>query len=208
MPIAPRRRHRGTSLPDATGIVLAGGRSTRFGRDKLAEPYRGMPLLHHVVLRLAEVCADVVVVIAPDGVEPPLPFGAPARVVRDPREGEGPLAGAYTGLSAVRTELALIAGGDMPELRTPVLLEMLKVAGEAPVEAVVLADGERFRPLPAVLRVGSATDAAHVLLDSGRRRLLDLLDALRVAIVDEDTWHALDADRRTLFDVDEPADLE
>jgi molybdopterin-guanine dinucleotide biosynthesis protein A len=167
-----------------------------------------MPLLHHVVLRLAEVCDDVVVVIAPEGVEPSLPFGAPVRVVRDAREGEGPLAGAYTGLSAVRTELALLAGGDMPELRTPVLLEMLKVAGEAPVEAVVLSDGERFRPLPTVLRVASATDAAHVLLDSGRRRLLDLLDALRIAIVDEDTWHALDPERRTLFDVDEPADLE
>lgn len=192
-----------------TGIVLAGGRSTRFGRDKLAEPFRGMPLLHHVVLRLAEVCDDVVVVIAPpDVVEPPLPLGAPVSIVRDAREGEGPLAGAYTGLSAVRTELALLAGGDMPELQMSVLLEMLKVAVDAPVEAVVLADGERFRPLPAVLRVASARDAAHALLDSRRRRLRDLIDALRVAIVDEDTWHALDPDRRTLFDVDEPADLE
>jgi molybdenum cofactor guanylyltransferase len=167
-----------------------------------------MPLLHHVVLRLAEVCDEVLVVIAPEGVEPPLPVGAPARVLRDAREGEGPLAGAYTGLSAVRAELALIAGGDMPDLRTPVLLEMLKVAGEAPVEAVVLADGEGFRPLPAVVRVSSARDATHVLLDSGRRRLRDLLDALRIAIVDEPTWHALDAERRTLFDVDEPSDLD
>jgi molybdopterin-guanine dinucleotide biosynthesis protein A len=167
-----------------------------------------MPLLHHAVLRLAEVCDDVVVVIAPEGVEPPLPLGAPARIVRDAREGEGPLAGAYTGLLAAPTELALIAGGDMPELRTPVLLEMLKVAEEAPVQAIVLADGERFRPLPAVLRVASARDAAHVLLDSGRRRLRDLFDALRLAIVDEPTWHALDAERRTLFDVDEPADLD
>jgi molybdopterin-guanine dinucleotide biosynthesis protein A len=108
----------------------------------------------------------------------------------------------------VRTELALLAGGDMPQLQTPVLLEMLKVAGEAPVEAVALSDGERFRPLPTVLRAASARDAAHALLDSGRRRLRDLLDALRVAIIDEDTWHALDPDRRTLFDVDEPADLD
>jgi molybdopterin-guanine dinucleotide biosynthesis protein A len=191
-----------------TGIVLAGGRSTRFGRDKLSEPFRGMPLLHHVVLRLAEVCDEVVVVIAPDAEEPPLPVGAPVSIVRDAREGDGPLAGAYPGLSAVRTELALLAGGDMPELQMSVLLEMLKVAVDAPVEAVVLADGERFRPLPAVLRVASARDAAHALLDSGRRRLRDLLDALRVAIVDEETWHALDPDRRTLFDVDEPADLE
>jgi molybdenum cofactor guanylyltransferase len=207
MPIARCRNRRVTNLPDATGIVLAGGRSTRFGRDKLAEPYRGMPLLHHVVLRIAEVCGEVVIVIAPEVDEPPLPIGAPARVVRDAREAEGPLAGAYTGLSAVRTELALLVGGDMPELQTLVLLEMLKVAAEAPVDAVALADGERFRPLPAVLLAASALDTAHALLDSGRRRLRDLLDALRLAIIDEDTWHALDPERRTLFDVDEPADL-
>ena len=45
--------------------MLAGGRSTRFGTDKLAAELHGLPLLHHPVLRLAEVCAEVVVVIAP-----------------------------------------------------------------------------------------------------------------------------------------------
>ena len=31
--------------PTVTGLVLAGGRSSRFGRDKLAEPIDGRPLL-------------------------------------------------------------------------------------------------------------------------------------------------------------------
>ena len=44
------KRPTGDGLPEVAGVVLAGGRSTRFGRDKLAEPYRGMPLLHHAVL--------------------------------------------------------------------------------------------------------------------------------------------------------------
>jgi molybdopterin-guanine dinucleotide biosynthesis protein A len=188
--------------------VLAGGRSTRFGRDKLLEPYRGSPILHHVVLRLAEVCGDVVVVLAPDAPEPSTPLGAPVRFTRDAEEGEGPLAGTYSGLHAVRTDHALLAGGDMPDLRTAVLLEMLRVAEEAPVDVVALADGERFRPLPSILGVERARTVAHTLLHDGHRRLRDLLDAMRVAVIDEPTWHALDPERRTLFDVDEPADLE
>lgn len=164
-------------------------------------------MLHHAVLRLAEVCADVVVVLAPLVPQPALPVGAPVRVARDATEGEGPLAGLRVGLLAVRTDLALVAGGDMPELQTPVLLEMLKVADEAPVDAVTLMDGEGFRPLPFVARVDRAADAAHALLDSGRRSLRGLLDALRVAAIDEATWQALDPGRRTLFDVDEPSDL-
>lgn len=187
--------------------MLAGGRSTRFGRDKLAEPYRGMPLLHHAILRLAKVCDDVVVVLAPGVVEPSLPAGVSVQVARDPSEGEGPLAGLHTGLLAVRTELALLSGGDMPDLQEAVLAEMVRVAGDAPVDAVVLQDDDGFRPLPAVLRTQRARDVARSLLASGRRRLRDLLDGLRVAVVDEPTWHALDPSRRTLFDVDEPSDL-
>ena len=191
----------------ATGVVLAGGSSSRFGRDKLAEPYRGMPLLHHAVLRLAEACGDVVVVLGPDGPEPAMPPGALVRFARDPEVAQGPLAGLYAGLLAVGTDHALVAGGDMPELRTPVLLEMLRVAAEAPVDVVTLHDGARFRPLPCVVRRGSAVETAHALLHSGTRRLRDLFDALPNAVIDEDTWLSLDPERRTLFDVDEPADL-
>jgi molybdopterin-guanine dinucleotide biosynthesis protein A len=166
-----------------------------------------MPLLHHAVLRLAEVCGDVVVVVAPDAVDPKLPVGVPVRVARDATEGEGPLAGVYAGLLAVTTNVALVAGGDMPDLQTPVLLEMLGVADEARVDAVALQEGDRARPLPCVIVAERAVDVAHTLLHSGRRSLRDLLDALHVAVIDEPTWHALDPLRQTLFDVDEPSDL-
>lgn len=191
----------------ATGIVLAGGRSSRFGRDKLSEPYRGVPLVHHAVLRLGEVCDEVVVVLAPGSPEPTLPIGVPVRIARDALEGEGPLAGAYAGLLAVRSDLAVLAAGDMPDLRTPVLLEMLRVAEETPADAVALRDGDRFRPLPCVLRSAEALDAAHTLLHAGERRLRTLLSALRLFEVDEPTWTALDPERRTLLDIDEPGDL-
>ena len=167
-----------------------------------------MPLLHHAVIRLAEVCGDVVVVLAPDAPEPPMPLGAPVRFARDAADREGPLAGAYAGLHAVRTDHAVLAGGDMPELQAGVLLEMLRVAADAPVDAVALADGARARPLPCVVRTARARGIAHALLRDGHRRLRDLLDAMTAAVIDEPTWHALDPSRRTLLDVDAPEDLD
>jgi hypothetical protein len=47
----------------------------------------------------------------------------------------------------------------------------------------------------------------HTLLHAGERRLRALSDALRTAVIDESTWLALDPERRTLRDVDEPGDL-
>lgn len=194
-----------------TGIVLAGGRAARFGRDKLAVPIAGMPLLHHAVLRLAEVCGDVVVAIAPEAPEPALPPGVPVTITRDAAEGEGPLAGLLGALAVVPGELSLVAGGDMPDLATPVLLELVRVLGEAPAEAAVLADAGAgdvgYRPLPMALRVGRAREVVHALLHGGERSLYALTRALRIAVVDEPTWRALDPAGGSLRDVDRPEDL-
>jgi molybdopterin-guanine dinucleotide biosynthesis protein A len=187
--------------------VLAGGGSTRFGRDKLAEPYRGAPMLHHVVMRLAEVSSELIVVLAPEDAEPPMPDGVPVRFARDAAEGEGPLAGLAAGLARANVELAFVAGGDMPDLQTRVLLEMLRRM-EPAVDAVALRDGERVRPLPILVRVGPASEAGAWLLGSGRRRLRDLVDELHATVVEEAAWRAIDPLGRTLFDVDEPADLD
>lgn len=191
-----------------TGIVLAGGGSSRFGAaDKLAAMYAGMPLLHHPVLRLAEVTGDVVVVLAPDATEPAMPPGAPVRYARDPLDGEGPLAGAVAGLGAVDRELAVLAAGDMPALSTAVVLEMLRVAAESSAEAVALQDGDRPRPLPVVVRAARARELGHALLHDGERSLRGWLRSMRVAVIDEATWTALDPGRETLRDVDEPGDI-
>jgi molybdopterin-guanine dinucleotide biosynthesis protein A len=187
--------------------VLAGGHSRRFGADKLAATYRGIPLLHHAISRLGEVSAEVIVVLAPDVPEPTIPEGPKVRFVRDAREDEGPLAGLQAGLAATSTDLALVTGGDMPELSTGVLLEMLGVAVKGRADAVALQDGDRFRPLPSLVRVATARRATDTLLLGGERSLRALLQALRVAVIDESTWLVLDPARGSLHDVDEPGDL-
>ncbi|MEO8475938.1 MAG: NTP transferase domain-containing protein [Actinomycetota bacterium] len=189
-------------------MVLAGGRSTRFGAaDKLAARVDGIPLLHHPVLRLAEVVGQMIVVLAPGADRPAMPPGVPVRLVNDATADEGPLAGALAGLRATETEIAVVVGGDMPTLVTDVLREMLRVAIAAAVEAVTLQDGEGFRPLPLVLRVAPATEVAHVLLHDGERRLRALPQGLHTAIVDEATWRTLDPRGATLVDIDVPDDL-
>jgi molybdopterin-guanine dinucleotide biosynthesis protein A len=189
-------------------VVLAGGRSSRFGRDKLAEEYEGRPLLHHPVSRLLDVCDQVIVVLAPDAEEPPMPAGVRVAFARDAIEGEGPLRGLSAGLAVADTEWAVIVGGDMPDLQPTVLREMLRAARETGVVAVALSDEGRERPLPTVVRTAPAAEAVGVLLGAGRRSLRDLLAAVSTVVVDEPTWTALDPERRTLVDVDEPTDVD
>ena len=192
--------------PLRSGIVLAGGRATRFGSDKLAVTLDGVALVRRAVDALAAV-TDGVIVVLPPGVErDDLP--GDVTVTHDLQKGEGPLAGLHTGLlAAVRTEEVLVAGGDMPALQAPVLRLLLDTLDDASVDAAALADGDRPRPLPIALRTWPAADAVHSLLHAGRRRLHDVLDQLRTAVIDEPTWTAMDPGRLTLRDVDEPDDL-
>jgi molybdopterin-guanine dinucleotide biosynthesis protein A len=161
--------------------------------------------LHHALVRLAEVCDEIVVVLGPEASVPALPDLAGVRLARDDMEGQGPLAGIAAALRTIGTTFAIVAAGDMPELQRSVLALMLGAAADA--DAVALADDSDVRPLPCVVRVGRAATIAPALLRTGRASVRALLDQLHVTAVDEETWTALDPERRTLFDVDEPDDL-
>lgn len=192
---------------DAIGIVLAGGASRRFGSDKLAAEVGGRPLLHHAIERLLQVVPEVVVVLGPKADRPSVPAGS-VTFVRDELEHEGPLAGTASGLQHLGSERAIVVGGDMPGLEPEVARALLRASHETGAVAAVLSDGGDGRPLPIVVRTEPALAAARRLLADGRRRLRDLLAEVPTVVVDEPTWTALDPERRTLLDVDEPSDLD
>jgi molybdenum cofactor guanylyltransferase len=192
------------------GIVLAGGRSERFGRDKLKEVVGGEPLLAHAVRRLTQVANEVYLVVTAGEPLPSLPADLTVAYIRDLAEFpfDGPLRAIARALAFVESTWSIVVGGDMPTLEPAVLREMVRAARETGADAVALADEGDARPLPLVLRNEPVAREIGGLLEAGRRSLRDLLAAVRTVVVDEPTWTALDPERRTLFDVDEPRDLE
>jgi molybdopterin-guanine dinucleotide biosynthesis protein A len=191
--------------PDAVPIsvaILAGGRSSRFGRDKLAEPIDGQPLLSRVIDAVRPIASEILVV-APPGTAPTVPLDV--RVVHDPVAFEGPLVGARTGIRAATASIVVIVGGDMPDLVGAVIDLMASSLGDA--EAVVLEHDGRRRPLPMAVRREPAHAALEELVDRGERRLRTLIDVLDARSIDEPTWRALDPSGATLRDIDTEADL-
>ena len=113
-----------TATETVAVIVLAGGRSSRFGRDKLAEPVDGRPLLDHAIDAARRVTTEVLVVVAP-GSAPAVPAGV--QVVHDAQAYEGPLAGVAAGLAATDADIVVVVAGDMPAI-VPGVLERLVAA--------------------------------------------------------------------------------
>ena len=152
-----------------TGIVLAGGRSTRFGEDKLVATVDGRTLLHRALAAVAEVVDEIVVVAGFGAPEPPLQadVGVPIIVARDAIPDGGPLAGLAAGLAIASHPSALLVGGDQPALQPALLCELLRrlsAGGDtdhATLDVVALEEDGQLRPLPVALRVATVRLAAE-----------------------------------------------
>lgn len=189
----------------ASAIVLAGGRSSRFGSNKLAADLDGVPLLHHAIRAVADVCAEVLVVGAPTGLSVEPPDGTASTVVLDGDAYQGPLVAFVHAASAASHDLLLLVAGDMPHLEPAVLRRLL--AGAHPHQgACLVADGQ---PQPFPMAVERAALLAHgrELVGAGQRRLRALIERLDPERIPEAEWRALDPDGRTLRDIDRPEDL-
>jgi molybdopterin-guanine dinucleotide biosynthesis protein A len=201
---------RGRSEPPAvSAIVLAGGRSSRFGSDKLRVEIDGRSLLELASEAASAVATELIVVLAP-GDDRPLPASSvPVRRVADPESYGGPLVGLLAGLERAREPFVVAVGGDMPSVRPAILAALVAALAAAPahVGAAVLSSQGRIVPLPAVLRTGSATDAVRRLVADGERRLRSTFDRLATRVLDEAEWRPLDPDAASLRDVDRPQDL-
>jgi molybdopterin-guanine dinucleotide biosynthesis protein A len=198
----------------ATALVLAGGRSARFGANKLGVRVGGQPLLWHALRAAAEVCEEVVVVTTPHDLDvywPSLPTfpGAPIRIVGDDAPFEGPLLGVLAGLRAARQPLCLVVAGDMPLLQRSLLAHMLATArGDQALipRSVGLLVGGAMEPLPLVLWRDSET-AIAAMISAGRRALRELPDFVPFRALEAVEWQAYDPTGISCKDVDRPTDL-
>ena len=208
----PRLVHREREFMQATvvsqsvgGIVLCGGRSTRMGQPKLTLPFAGEPMLLRVVRALQTTVNPVVVVAAPDQEVPPLP--SDVRLLRDEQEFLGPLAGIAVGLQALlgEVEAAFVSSCDVPLLRPEFIAEMIHRLGHH--DLAVPKDGKFHHPLAAVYRT-SLAETAGQLVAAQRLRPLFLIQACDSIEVPVDELRGVDADLRSLRNLNCPEDYE
>ncbi len=93
-----------------TGIILAGGKSTRLGRDKAMLPINGHPFIWHIADHLRHFADEVIVVTNRPG-KYALPH---TKEVQDIFPEKGPLAGIHAGLTAASYEYSFVMACDMP----------------------------------------------------------------------------------------------
>ncbi|NNG38142.1 NTP transferase domain-containing protein [Flexivirga sp. ID2601S] len=173
-----------------TTVVLAGGRSSRFGQDKTRALLGDTTLLDRVLDALPD-DADVIVV----GEQ--RPTTRTVRWVRETPVFAGPLAGLGAALPLIGADAFTLIGGDMP-LGAPALAQLADLLRTTPVDAVVATDLNGHRqPLLAAYRTAAVRAAMPAdPADRSMRALLHDLDVTTVPV-----------EEQFVTDIDTPEDL-
>lgn len=138
------------------GVVIAGGRSVRFGGEKAVAMFAGRPLLLRAVERLATACEQVAVNARPGTEAAALALAEGLPLLHDlPGDADGPLAGVRVALEWARgagAQCLAVSPCDAPLLPDDLYVRLAAAAGEGAAMAV---SSEGRQPLCAVWPVAS-----------------------------------------------------
>ena len=186
-----------------TAIILAGGKSSRLGRNKALQVLEGKSLVQRVIERLDALSAEIIIVTA--GGEPmPCSAAAPIRTVSDIFAGRGPLVGLYSGLMASSCQQAVVVGCDMPFLSVGLLEYMSRIS--SCFDVVVPRIEDKVEPLCAVYST-NCLPAIRELLDRDELRINRLFNVVKVRYVGEAEINRFDPQHLSFFNVNSRADL-
>ena len=185
------------------GIILCGGRSSRMGLAKATLPFGPELMLPRVVRLLGQVCEPLVVVAAPEQSLPEL--SSAVTVVRDRREGRGPLEGLLAGLSALpdACDAAYATSCDVP-LLVPAFVGRMIALLEGHDIAVPHLEGFHH-PLSAVYR-RPVREHVEALLAQDRLRPFFLFERCDTRNVMADELTDVDPRLLTLRNLNTPED--
>ncbi len=182
-----------------SGVVLAGGQSSRLGMDKSFVNVNGQSLIEQIVAKLAKLSDDVIIVTnSPEKYD-----HLKARLVGDIYPGKGALGGIYSGLRTAANAYSLVVACDMPFLDLNLLRYMILLARG---HDVVI---PRIRRLPEPLHAiysKNCLEPIDRLLARGGLKIIDFFSEVRVRYVEESEVDIFDPQHLSFFNVNTPND--
>jgi len=184
-----------------TGVILAGGESTRMGKNKALIEINGKRIIDRTVSLFREVFDDVLLVT-----NTPLDYiELKVRIVTDLVSGKGSLGGIYTGLFFSSSPKAFFVGCDMPFLDRRVIQYFLGLAQTADI--VVQRTKDYWQPLHAIYP-RTLLKPIERLLQQGELKIIKTYQGMRVREVTGEELKRFDPDLHTLSNFNTPEELK
>ena len=184
-----------------TAIILAGGKSSRLGRDKALEKIGGKYLIERVIGSLSQLGDDIIVVTA----APNQLSDLNVEKVIDTYPRTGAKVGLCTGINASLSFYSLVVACDMPFLNIDLLRYLLDSASG--FDAVIPRIGDKIEPLHAVYSK-NCISVLEEHIRKGKLKISDLFNEINVRYVEAEEMERYDPQHLSLFNINSEADLK
>lgn len=187
-------------MKSCQAFILAGGASSRMGTDKSQLLIGRQTFTEHIAGILRAV-TDSVTVVGQSPSDSSLPS------VPDVYPQWGALGGLHAALTASHRDWAIVVACDLPFVTSELFLKLATMRLDH--DAVVpVQDDDRPQPLAALYRIDPCRQRATELIEAGRRRPLDLLEAVNTRWVAFDEIRNLDQAERFFVNINTPEDYD
>jgi molybdopterin-guanine dinucleotide biosynthesis protein A len=190
------------SRENVGGYVLAGGKSSRMGRDKALLEIDGESLIARATRLVRAVLSEPVVIASGPGYQ-----ALGLKIVADDFPGYGPLGGIATALHISTRPWNLVIACDLPYLTKPWLEYLIARALKSEADAVVPMNVRGPEPLCAMYHK-NAEVRIRTAVQGGMRKVTDSFANLSVEHVEPDEWKAFASGGVLFKNVNSPADYK
>jgi len=187
-------------IKGVTGVILAGGASSRMGSNKALLLHQGGRFIERVYRVLAELFEEVIIVT---NTPEQYPF-IPCRKVPDIYPGKGVLSGIHAGLSQSREQAIFAVGCDMPHLKGELIRHLAALAEG--VDVVVPRTAGGFEPLHALYRKECLPALEELVLQKEHGRIVSLFSQVRARSVLSEEIASIDAEFSSFDNINTPDD--
>jgi molybdopterin-guanine dinucleotide biosynthesis protein A len=185
---------------DVIGVILAGGRSSRYGKNKALEKIGGIPLIERVVTTMQAIFRHLLLIT-----NTPHEYAyLQLPMHKDLIKGLGPMGGVFTGLEVISEDAGFFVGCDMPCLSEKLIRHMVEIRNR--FDVVVPRVNGKIEALHALYRRRCAA-AIRRKIDQGQYQIIRFFPELRVRYVDEDEIRRFDPRLKSFLNVNRPDEL-
>ena len=183
-----------------SGVILAGGKSRRYGQNKALVNINGIPLIKRVLGVMENLFSSTVVITnTPDTYSfLNLPM------FEDRIKGLGPLGGIFTGLNVISEKAGFFVACDMPFLN-PDLIRYLVTARQG-FDVVVPTFSGKFEALHA-LYTQNCLPEIEQMIHAGVYQTIQLYQSVAVRYVEENEIRRFDPELKSFSNINKPEEL-
>ena len=187
-----------------TGVILAGGKSLRFGREKAFVRLNNKSLIEWTINSLSRVSESILIVTSLERNESLLQAQYAGEVIVDLWSGKAALGGIYTGLNYANTVYSVVVGCDMPFLSRDLLNYQISLASD--FDAIVLRINDKIEPLHSVYSK-SCLPSIEKLFRKKTLSIAQLFTMVKTRYVNEEEIAQYDPECLSVFNVNTQKDL-